>query len=66
MRINSQETASEGPPRHFGDVVAVGFKLSEVDAKAWDSSFIWFVTAILAILFLAYFVRIHKAFLSSG
>ena len=32
-------TASKGPPRHFGDVVAVGFKLSEVDAKAWDSSF---------------------------
>ena len=32
-------TASKRPQCHFGDVIATGFKLSEVDSKAWDSSF---------------------------
>ena len=38
-RNRDHNTASKGPPRHLGDVVAVGFKLSAVDAKARDSSF---------------------------
>ena len=38
-RNRDHNTASKGPPRYFRDVVAVGFKLSEVAAKAWDSSF---------------------------
>ena len=46
------------------NVIAMGFKLSEVDSKAWDSSFTWLATVIVAILFLTYFVLIHKAFLA--
>ena len=37
-RNRDHNTASKGPPRHFGDVVAVGFKLSGVDAKPWWKS----------------------------
>ena len=38
-RDGDKNTASKGPLCHFGDVIAMGFKLSEVDSKAWDSSF---------------------------
>ena len=36
-RNGDRNTASKRPMCHFGDVIA--FKLSEVDSKAWDSSF---------------------------
>ena len=38
-RNGDHNTASKGSLCHFGDVIAMGFKLSEVDSKAWDSSF---------------------------
>ena len=38
-RNRDHNTTSKGPLCHFGDVIAMGFKLSEVDSKARDSSF---------------------------
>ena len=39
QRNGDHNTASKGPLCHFGDAFAMGFKLSEADSKAWDSSF---------------------------
>ena len=38
-RNGDHNAASKRPLCHFGDVIAMGFKLSEVDSKARDSSF---------------------------
>ena len=38
-RNRDHNAASKGCLCHFGDVIAMGFKLSEVDSKARDSSF---------------------------
>ena len=39
-RNGDQNTASKGPLCHFGDVIGMGFKLSEVDSKACTGNLI--------------------------
>ena len=39
-RNGDQNTANKEPLCHFGDVIAMGFKLSEVDSKACTGNLI--------------------------
>ena len=59
-RNGDHNAPGKKPQCRTGDIIAMGFKLSEIDVKAWARHSL--ATLMGAILCLVYFVSNHKAF----